>query len=373
MTEALRIDQKPAKDQGQLTQELERLRPLTLGELKNQPDRKMLVKGMLGLGEFSAVCGEPKCGKSFLATNLGLAIATGQDWFGRKVTQGPVLYVAAEGAGGFKKRIEAHRQHHGGIDEAPFHVILTSIDLLNPEADLQPLIYWAFTTKAKLVVIDTLSRTMPGGNENGPEDMGAYIANCDKIREGTGAHVLVVHHKPKGDKNTLRGHSSLFGAVDALILVAKTKDGNTVTIDASKDEKDGWSRKFSLKVIDVGLDEDGDAITSCAVIPGGDAPKNQKRLTGDKARALEALRDVLIRSGRKVEKRTGFPDGGAVCADVEVWRLEFYSRKDGEQEAKKKAFGRARDGLIDMGKVAYRDDLAWVVSHDDNEEALSKC
>ena len=154
----------------------ERLRPLTLEQLRNRPPRTMLVKGLLGVGELSVWVGEPKCGKSFLVTHLCLAIATGQKWGGKRVKQGPVVYVAAEGTGGFAKRIEAHRRHHGEVETAQFFPILTGVNLLEPEADVEPLIYWVKETGAKLVVLDTLSRTMPGGNENGPEDMGQYIA-----------------------------------------------------------------------------------------------------------------------------------------------------------------------------------------------------
>lgn len=226
---------------GDQAPEIERLRPLTLEELADRPPRKMLVKGLLGVGEMSVFFGEPKCGKSFIVTHLCLSIATNEPWFGKKVLQGSVLYVAAEGAGGFAKRIEAHRQHYGGIDGAPVHVVLTSINLRECEADVEPLIYWAKETGAKLIVIDTLSRTIAGGNENSPEDMGTYIANCDRIREGTGAHVLIIHHKPKGNNNTPRGHSSLFGAIDALVLVEKRKDSNVAKVEASKDEEDGWT------------------------------------------------------------------------------------------------------------------------------------
>jgi len=336
-----------------------------LSELEELLPRTMLIKGVLGVGEMSVVFGEPKCGKSFLVTHLGLAVAAGLEWFGKKVKQGPVIYIVAEGQGGFAKRIEAHRQHHGGIKDAAFFTIPTGVNLLEPGADVMPLVHWIKHHSAKLVIVDTLSRTMPGGNENSPDDMGAYIANCDKTREETGAHVLIVHHKPKGDRNTPRGHSSLFGAVDALVLVEKRQTGNVATLEASKDDEDGWSFGFNLEVIEVGTDEDGDTITSCAVVPSDTVPaKKERRITGDKARAMEALHNVLISSGRTINNRTGFPPN-AKCAEIEVWRQEFYAKKDGTPEAKQKAFKRALDGLYDMGKAAYRDGLVWAISGDE--------
>ena len=357
---------------GDLAPEIERLRPLTLEELADRPPRKMLVKGLLGVGKMSVWFGEPKCGKSFLVTHLGLAIATSEAWFGKKVMQGPVLYVAAEGAGGFAKRIEAHRQHHGGIECAPFHVVLTGINLLDPAAEVEPLIYWAKETGAKLIAIDTLSRTMAGGNENSPEDMGAYIANCDHIREATGAHVLIVHHKPKGNNITPRGHSSLFGAVDALILVEKRKDGNVAKVEASKDEEEGWQFGFKLEVVEVGTDDDGDTITSCVVKPSDVTPSGRGQvLSGDQKLALEALQDVVCDHGRHHSGSSRIP-AGAQVVDIRYWRELFYARKitksddeDKAKEAKKKAFQRAVASLQKAGKISVHDPEVWIVHHED--------
>ena len=347
-----------------LPPEIERLRPLTIEELENRPPRKMLVKDLLGVGEMSVWYGEPKCGKSFLVTHLGLAVALGLPWFDKKVMPGLVLYVAAEGAGGFAKRIEAYKKRQD-INGALFRVILSSINLLDCNADVEPLIHWATQTKARLVVIDTLSRALAGGNENSSEDMGSFIANCDRIREATGAHILIIHHKPKGNNNTPRGHSSLFGATDALILVEKTGGGNVVTVEASKDDEDGWRKGFSLEVEEVGEDDDGAPITSCVVVPSDVLPTGlkKKRMTGDKARAMDALHDVLISNGEIVNNRYGFPDG-MKCIDVEVWRQEFYARKNGSQEAKQKAFKRAMASLQDLGQIGYRDGLVWVAKGD---------
>jgi putative DNA primase/helicase len=338
---------------------VERLRPLTLEELKSLQPRRMLVKGLLGAGEMSVWFGEPKCGKSFLVTNLALAISTGQEWCGKKVKQVPVIYIAAEGAGGFAKRIEAHRRHHGGIDDAKFYPILTGVNLLDPDADLGPILHWVEEFDAGLVIVDTLARTMAGGNENSPEDMGIYIANCDKIREMTGAHVSVVHHSPKHNNNTPRGHSSLFGAVDALIRVEKRETGHAAKVEASKDDEDGLEIGFSLKVIEVGVDEDGSTVTSCAVITDVEAPaKKEKRLTGDTLRAMEALIDVVNRDGRPITNHSGIPDG-TYCVAVEIWRQEFYSVKPGSSEAKQKAFKRAMDRLNELRKANHRDGLVW--------------
>jgi len=341
----------------------DRLKPRSLAELDQLPPRNYLVKGLLGAGELSVWFGEPGCGKSFLMLTTALSVARGQNWFGRKVTQSPVLYVAAEGVGGIPKRIKAYLYHHGlKSSSIPVHVITTSIDLLRSEDDPDGIIYWAKKHGCALIVIDTLSRAMPGGNENSPDDMGTFIANCDTIRGETGAHVAIVHHTPKAEKSSPRGHSSLLGAVDVAVKIEKHQDGNKVSITKSKDDAADWNVGFCLKVIDLGTDGDGDPITSCVVEPADLPDKSRKPLTGHKARAMDALYEVLC-DGKLVSNRHGIRDN-TLCAVASTWRSEFYARTDGTQETKRKAFTRAMRELQDMGKIGYRDGLVWAVKNE---------
>src|SRR5690606_41941058 len=72
---------------------------------------------------------------------------------------------------------------------------------LNPDADTERVIKLAEEVAKraplKLIVIDTLSRVIAGGDENGPVDMTAFIKNVDRIRRATGAHIMIVHHTGK--------------------------------------------------------------------------------------------------------------------------------------------------------------------------------
>ena len=74
-----------------------------------------------------------------------------------------------------------------------------------------------------LTVIDTVARSMQGGDENASRDMGALICAADALRFATGTTALLVQHTPRNADN-LRGHSSLEGAVDTAIEV-RANDG----------------------------------------------------------------------------------------------------------------------------------------------------
>src|SRR5215471_8152978 len=55
-----------------------------------------------------------------------------------------------------------------------------------------------------LIVIDTISRALAGGDENSPKDMGAIVAATSRLQE-TQAHILWVHHMPQDGAERLRG------------------------------------------------------------------------------------------------------------------------------------------------------------------------
>ena len=66
----------------------------------------------------------------------------------------------------------------------------------------------------RLIIIDTLSRALSGGNENSPDDMGNLVKHMDKVRHTLKAHLCVIHHSGKDKAKGARGHSLLRAATD---------------------------------------------------------------------------------------------------------------------------------------------------------------
>ncbi|MBM3521818.1 MAG: AAA family ATPase [Alphaproteobacteria bacterium] len=72
-----------------------------------------LAKGLIEVGSLALIYGPPKSGKTFIATDLALHIATGREWMGCRVRSGGlVVYVSHEGTPGVMRRILAHARHH---------------------------------------------------------------------------------------------------------------------------------------------------------------------------------------------------------------------------------------------------------------------
>jgi len=92
--------------------------PITLtlysaAEIKRLPPPEWLIDGHLVQNSIAVLYGPSGGGKSFLALDGALSVATGRDWLGRPVQQGVVIYVLAEGASGFGARITAWEEDRG--------------------------------------------------------------------------------------------------------------------------------------------------------------------------------------------------------------------------------------------------------------------
>ena len=129
--------------------------------------------------------------------------------------------------------------------------------------------------------------------------MSAYIAAAGKIEEAFGCLVVIVHHCGV-DATRPRGHTSLTGAVEAQIAIKKSDDGLvTATLERAKDLEEGGEIFSRLELVEVGVDPDGDPITSLIVVPAEEsaAQKTAKDLSPANRRALDALFEALLDFG----------------------------------------------------------------------------
>lgn len=214
-----------------------------------------------------------------------------------------------------------------------------------------------------LVVIDTLNRSL-AGSESSDEDMGAYVKAADAIRAKFGCTVAIVHHCGiAGDRP--RGHTSLTGACDAQLAVKKVGDITQVTVELLKDGAAGDVLNSRLEPIDVGIDEDGETITSCVIVPvEGEVSKAQptRKLSDRQKLALEALTDLSI-EGEAPLATYGLPEG-IRTVQVVTWRDSLLARGVLDQEgANPRAdFKRLKESLMARHLVGERDGRVWPVN-----------
>jgi hypothetical protein len=272
-------------------------------EFAAKGDLEWIVKGVLPKAGLAVVYGESGSGKSFWILDLVARIQQGEPWRKHKTRQGRSVMVVAEGAGGFRQRLKAYVAQTGVpmaampgvVPDAPNLLLLDDTDAL-----IRGVLAWG---QVSLVVVDTLSATTPGANENAGEDMGKVLNHCQRLHkatekawgEGNGAMVVLIHHSGKDASRGARGWSGLKAAADVEIEVTRNGEFRSARLSKLKDGEDGATWDFRLLPIPVGVDDDGDTITSCVVehveLPPADA--RRKPPTGQKATVYYAATELM--------------------------------------------------------------------------------
>ncbi len=257
--------------------------------------RGYLVKNLLASTGLAVIWGPPKCGKSFWAVDLGLHIALGWEYRGRRVQQAVVVYVALEGQHGMPARIQAFRRHHN-VTDAPFYLVMSRLNLI---ADAKQLID---DIKAQIpkgitvgvVFIDTLNRSLVG-SESKDEDMAKYLAAAEFVASELESAVAIVHHCGI-DASRPRGHTSLTGSVESQLAVKKGDAGDVVvTVEYAKDFAEGAEIVSRLEPVTVGVDPDGDDIATLVVLPSdrtATATTTEPKLTANQKTMFGMLHDA---------------------------------------------------------------------------------
>jgi hypothetical protein len=237
-----------------------------------------LVKHVLDKESNALLYGKWSVGKTFVVLDVAASIATGQKrWFGQRVRQGRVLYLGYEGLRAMKKRMIALREKYPQLKDstvpfrwAPLHYPLTDI-----KGKIQ---FKSRITKFRklyggapdLVIIDPLMNAL-GGDDSDANLMGQLNQFITEVMRVEKCTVLRVHHTGHGTEDRARGHSSLPAGVDTQIRV----DRDNIIMDKQKDDE-GLRFDWDLKVVDVGVDIDGDKVTTCVIEHLEDNPSSPK-------------------------------------------------------------------------------------------------
>lgn len=304
-----------------------------------------IIKGLLHEGDIACIYGQPNHGKSIVAPYLGYRVSLGEPAFGMRVRQGSTFYVAAEGAGGMRKRVSALRRRYG--DAAGFRLV-TGLSNLMPQngkrsLDHAELLAAIERERPRVVIIDTIARAFVGLEENSSEGMGQVLHVAQSLTKW-GAAVILIHHPTKSGEH-LRGFGGLHGALDMELLVEKDADLITATAVKARDFADGGRLVFGKSVEVLGQDDDGDDITTVVCVERQGAPEPRQRRP--KKSADEALTVLMA----LMEGRESVPE--------EEWRKACVDGRKVSQaevtESRRMAFRRAVGELVRGDWVAFHE------------------
>jgi RecA/RadA recombinase len=293
-------------------------RLLTAAEVKALPIQPYRVRGLLPAQGVAAIYGEAGSGKSFLAMDLCFSIAAGHpDWFDMEVKSAPVAYIALEGRSGVSKRLKAWEMHNQQPVAGSVRFLLSDFSLLD-EKEVKKLAAEIIKSlgAGAVVIVDTLNQSAPGADENTSKDMGLILTNAKHLAEWVEGLVILVHHAGKDKTRGMRGHSSLFAAMDAVVEVTISPTGRSWVAAKAKDDEGGISRDFELVRYVVDIDADGLDVTSCAVRRVANLPLpvvNAKRLSGrHQIAAMAKLRGLLTSNPNGISHKDAVAEVAAV-------------------------------------------------------------
>ncbi|MEE7460655.1 hypothetical protein MFUR16E_04575 [Methylobacterium fujisawaense] len=360
-----------------------------------------LIKNVLTRGEQGMLVGASQTGKSFLAFDMGMAIARGVPWFGNKTRQGLVIYHAGESAKGVRdKRLHAYDKANNLVDEygLPFVLLTLPLDLYSSDEDTNKLIteceHWRTEYPdfpLELLVIDTWAAATPGADENAGKDVSGIRRRCKRIETALGCAVLLVHHKNAAGTKA-RGHTGMFADVENVLdislvttkiakdeLPLKDVNGRKVreaVVTKLKDGEDGKKFRFVLEGVQLGTDEDGEAITSCVIAPPdmGDVDQPEETKAGRPGSRLPQMQYLLLKIITRALADHGqmpAPEGVRVRNDVQVVRKDVvyeafrqgWHGMEGKAEltasAQRQAWKRGCEALDAAGFIRTNEGWIW--------------
>lgn len=212
--------------------------------MNENPDlREPLVQGLLRIGETMNVIASPKMGKSWLVTDLALAVASGRKWLDIfETVRGNVLIIDNE----LHRETSANRipkvMKARGI---PMEEVGDKLFVENVRGKLQDIYglndYFDGLTpgKFKLIILDAFYRFMPRDTDENDNGSMSHVYNqLDEYAAKLGCSFALVHHSAKGNQSGKSvtdvgaGAGSQSRATDTHLILRPHEETDCVVLDA---------------------------------------------------------------------------------------------------------------------------------------------
>lgn len=265
-----------------------------------------LIKGLLPRNGIAFIGGQSGSGKTFVAIDLAVALCTGQSFFGRRIRERVgVLFIAGEGAETIQPRLTIARMARSVDRTLPIAWAPTFPDFTRVEEvrgfmqELKVLkAYMQDTHGVRLgaIVVDTLAAVFALQDENDNSEAAKVIRALKVIGEALDVLLIPIHHYGKGAETGLRGASAWRAGCDAVLSITADRNqltgvvsGHSLWLAKSRVGEEGPVGAFGLRTMLLGVDEDGDELTSCYVVPEVTAKQTVAARREAEAVALELV------------------------------------------------------------------------------------
>jgi hypothetical protein len=364
------------------------------GEPDEAPLKEWLVYRMFPRVGKALIAGQWGTYKTFAALDLAASVITKTPFAGRNVDrQGGVLFIAAEGQDEVRIRLQGlvegkvvpalerenddvmpvdpARLPFAWLTECPrlsnddaLAILRAVVSQVSQEMDLRGI-------PLALIIIDTMMAAGGFKDANDASEAQRVMDVLSAVANEFQALVVAIDHFGKNVETGTRNSSVKEDNVDAVLALLGEKDlsgkvrNTRAAVRKVRGAQTGEEIAFSVRIVDLGLDEDGRAIDTLVI--DWQAEQNpQPRATPKNpwkgnARYLKNAMDALGDKAKPL-RPFGFEGPEVKAIDREDVRREFYAAypADGETEkakaaARQKAFKRAIDSTIDANAIAARE------------------
>ncbi len=319
--------------------------------------------------------------KSFLTLHIAMCGALGLDVMGNAVPEAfGTVYCCGEKKSRFGKRVIAWTKANG-VRKAPAVFTRDGCPDLTDELAVDDFIAEINDMKAafesrgaplKLVVLDTLSRAMKGGNVSDPTTAGLAIGSMQRIVDETGCTVIPVAHVAKSEgSDTIKGVGEFGDGAETYIFVERDKAAKivTATLGKNSDGEDGLQFAYAFERVVVGHGRQGEISSGCVV--AAELPEGGRR---DRSRALSPKLALVLRAahlcdqageGESVPTPPGIPPGtkGIHRNKVKLRAIaEGYDDGSLKPESLRRTLNSNITDLIGKERLRGAGDYVWVLS-----------
>ncbi len=261
---------------------------------KDIPEPRWAVPGVIPAG-LSFLAGRPKMGKSWLALNICIAVATGGDALGVKVEPGRAAYLALEDTA---RRLKSRLIKVLAGQPAPDSLQLFTTWPRTDQGGMDYLVNWLGKyNDCKVLVIDTFAkiRGRASRNEGLYSDDYAAAGQFKTIADKFGCSIILIHHTKKGGSadvfDEISGTTGLTGAADTIAILKRDRGQADAVLHIT-------GRDVSEREIALHFNTD-----NCVFSVMGDASKF--RLSHERQQILSLLKSRGALSGAEIAAITG--------------------------------------------------------------------
>lgn len=319
------------------------------------------VRGVFPSEGVAAIVGASGTAKSFLMLDLVTKLAEAGSWFGHGVMRvHHVVILVLEAEAGFRKRVKAWEIAKGRAFPKSVKFVFDAFNLQDRHDTMALAEEVLADGGCDVLVIDTLNRATPGADENSSRDASLILQNAKELQVIFGGLVLIIHHAGKDLTKGMRGHSSIYAAMDAVVEVARLADRREWTLVKSKDDSDGASHPFTLEQVVLGDDFMGEPITSC-VVRSIDTPvdRSPRPPSGGNQRIIYMALGELFRAGGAYGKPGAPPTRPCLQLDEAIEATKGRLAVEPKRQAERARL--AINNMVATGVLGCSEGWIWLI------------